>query len=295
MVEDILVKIGYLDHYVPELTSSLIKWHVENLQWRKDLKEAALLTDPTNQVPLVLDTQPSPQADRAGPAAPAADAPALPKEPEDPWAIQGHQRTSGCQTDPPAAAPSSPLRLHQVWIKGLVPEHIPSLKGKLFDERFILREIHDITFFPGQVTRFTISPKYYHCFLYQCEAMMWARQERPGQWTKFTSPALPPPDPEKGAPVRGSPIPTGDESNEHSHSGGHEHSRSGGHKHSRDAGDKHSHSESMEHSRGLNELENFHVNFYEADWGSGSSHQREVATGDYHQGDETDDDNSKGE
>ncbi|KAJ2709769.1 hypothetical protein H4S00_006556, partial [Coemansia sp. D1744] len=83
MVEDILVKIGYLDHYVPELTSSLIKWHVENLQWRKDLKEAALLTDPTNQVPLVLDTQPSPQADRAGPAAPAADAPALPKEPED--------------------------------------------------------------------------------------------------------------------------------------------------------------------------------------------------------------------
>ncbi|KAJ2287906.1 hypothetical protein IW141_004636 [Coemansia sp. RSA 355] len=97
------------------------------------------------------------------------------------------------------------------------------------------------------------------------------------------------------APVRGSPIPTGDESNEHSHSGGHEHSRSGGHKHSRDAGDKHSHSESMEHSRGLNELENFHVNFYEADWGSGSSHQREVATGDYHQGDETDDDNSKGE
>ncbi|KAJ2295858.1 hypothetical protein IW139_003646, partial [Coemansia sp. RSA 353] len=202
MVEDILVKIGYLDHYVPELTSSLIKWHVENLQWRKDLKEAALLTDPTNQVPLVLDTQPSPQADRAGPAAPAADAPALPKEPEDPWAIQGHQRTSGCQTDPPAAAPSSPLRLHQVWIKGLVPEHIPSLKGKLFDERFILREIHDITFFPGQVTRFTISPKYYHCFLYQCEAMMWARQERPGQWTKFTSPALPPPDPEKGGSYR---------------------------------------------------------------------------------------------
>ncbi|KAJ1774784.1 hypothetical protein IW137_001669 [Coemansia sp. RSA 1287] len=31
MVEDILVKIGYLDLFAPELTSSLIKWHIEGL------------------------------------------------------------------------------------------------------------------------------------------------------------------------------------------------------------------------------------------------------------------------
>ncbi|KAJ1802779.1 hypothetical protein LPJ77_005559 [Coemansia sp. RSA 2523] len=31
MVEDILVKIGYLDQFAPELTSSLIKWHIESL------------------------------------------------------------------------------------------------------------------------------------------------------------------------------------------------------------------------------------------------------------------------
>ncbi|KAJ2108452.1 hypothetical protein GGF48_005870 [Coemansia sp. RSA 921] len=31
MVEDILVKIGYLDQFAPELTSSLRKWHVESL------------------------------------------------------------------------------------------------------------------------------------------------------------------------------------------------------------------------------------------------------------------------
>ncbi|KAJ2555355.1 hypothetical protein IWW35_000739 [Coemansia sp. RSA 1878] len=31
MVEDILVTIGYLDQFVPKLTSSLRKWHVESL------------------------------------------------------------------------------------------------------------------------------------------------------------------------------------------------------------------------------------------------------------------------
>ncbi|KAJ2129833.1 hypothetical protein GGF48_002267 [Coemansia sp. RSA 921] len=31
IVEYILVKIGYLDQFAPELTSSLRKWHVENL------------------------------------------------------------------------------------------------------------------------------------------------------------------------------------------------------------------------------------------------------------------------
>ncbi|KAJ1803401.1 hypothetical protein LPJ77_005274, partial [Coemansia sp. RSA 2523] len=246
----------------------------------KNLKEAALLTDPTNQVALVLDTQPSPQADRAGPAAPAADAPALPKEPED-------VEMAGDTTAKPSFAA---VVVHTLQSPGPSKDTSAPVSARPTHQQLLpaapcgtIKEIHDITFFLGWVTRFTVSPKYYHCFLYQCEAMMWARQERPGQWTKSTI----------AAPVRGSPIPTGDESNEHSHSGGHEHSRSGGHKHSRDAGDKHSHSEGMEHSRGLNELGNFHVNLYEADWGSGSSHQREVATGDYHQGDETDDDNSK--
>ncbi|KAJ2555597.1 hypothetical protein IWW35_000559 [Coemansia sp. RSA 1878] len=76
MVEDILVKIESLDQFAPELTSSL-------KNGMKDLKEATILVLPTNQVPLVLDTQHSPQAKRAGPAAPAADALALLKEPED--------------------------------------------------------------------------------------------------------------------------------------------------------------------------------------------------------------------
>ncbi|KAJ2170737.1 hypothetical protein GGH16_003218, partial [Coemansia sp. RSA 560] len=39
-------------------------------------------------------------------------------------------------------------------------------------EWFILREIHDITFFPRQVTQFTVLGKYYYQFLGQCEVMI---------------------------------------------------------------------------------------------------------------------------
>ncbi|KAJ2292992.1 hypothetical protein IW141_001469 [Coemansia sp. RSA 355] len=186
-VDEILARISTVEDDSSGLSSTLRKSHAQSLKDRESSKAGPSPTHPTKEVPQVVDTQSSPSTQPAGPVVPAAVPPALPQEPEDvemavdstakssfaavvakpsspqkSLASPGRQRTSVRQTDPPAAAPSSPLQLHQVWIKGLVPEHISSLKGKLFDECFILREIHDITFFPGRVTWFTVSGKYYH-------------------------------------------------------------------------------------------------------------------------------------
>ncbi|KAJ1764300.1 hypothetical protein LPJ54_005549, partial [Coemansia sp. RSA 1824] len=49
--------------------------------------------------------------------------------PKKPLQNRGHQPTSVGQTDPLVKAPSSPLWLHQVWIKELVPKCISSLKS----------------------------------------------------------------------------------------------------------------------------------------------------------------------
>ncbi|KAJ2716025.1 hypothetical protein H4S00_004671, partial [Coemansia sp. D1744] len=217
-VDEILARISTVDDDSSGLSSTLRKWHAQSLKERESSKAVPSPTHPTKEAPQGVDTQSSPSTQPAGPVAPAAVPPALPQEPEDvemavdstakssfaavvakpsspqkSLASPGRQRTSVRQTDPPAAASSSPLRLHQVWIKGLVPERISSLKKKLFNEHFILREIHDITFFPRRVTRFTVSGKYYHRFLRQCEAMMWVRQEGPGRLARFTDhrPALP--------------------------------------------------------------------------------------------------------
>ncbi|KAJ2146959.1 hypothetical protein J3F82_004866, partial [Coemansia sp. RSA 637] len=204
-VDEILARISTVDDDSSGLSSTLRKWHAQSLKDRESGKAVPSPTHLTKEAPQGVDTQSSPSAEQAGPVAPVAVPPALPQEPEDvemavdstakpsfaavvvkpsspqkSLASPGCQHTSMHQTNPPAAASSSPLRLHQVWIKGLVPKRISSLKKKLFNEHFILREIHDITFFHRRVTRFTVSGKYYHQFLCQCEAMMWVRQEGPG-------------------------------------------------------------------------------------------------------------------
>ncbi|KAJ2551684.1 hypothetical protein IWW35_002694 [Coemansia sp. RSA 1878] len=75
---------------------------------------------------------------------------------------RGHQQTSVCQNNPADRTVDSPLMFHQVWIKGVATERISNLKRKMFNEHFILSEIHDITYSPHQVTLFTISQKYYY-------------------------------------------------------------------------------------------------------------------------------------
>ncbi|KAJ2118886.1 hypothetical protein GGH12_005959 [Coemansia sp. RSA 1822] len=169
MVEEILEMVSFIDNDSSGLTSTLRKWHAQSLEWRK--KAVPSPTNWTTEEPQLPDPQPGISAERAGPAAPAADAQAPLKEPDFAAVVvgppspseqapspptkkalvnQGQQRTSVRQNDPPAKAPSSPLQFHQVWIKGLVPKRISKLKKKLFDDHFILREIHNIIFSPGR-------------------------------------------------------------------------------------------------------------------------------------------------
>ncbi|KAJ2138844.1 hypothetical protein IW136_003003 [Coemansia sp. RSA 678] len=221
MVEDILEKVDRHDNGVSGLPNELRAWHVKNLQWRKSLRDAAKPTKPTTEAPQVPDTTTGNNPERKCPSPPvgwstvaqAADAQAPTKEPEDvemvvdppkqsfaavvahpptkkPLSNRGQQRTSVRQNSPANRTLDSPLKLHQVWIKGVAPERISNLKRKLFNDHFILSEIHDITYFPRQVTRFTISQKYYHRFLRQCEAMRWVVQAAPGQRNRSAIPAL---------------------------------------------------------------------------------------------------------
>ncbi|KAJ2240394.1 hypothetical protein GGH97_004681 [Coemansia sp. RSA 475] len=222
MVEDILEKVARHDNGMSGLPNELRAWHVKNLKWRKSLRDAAKPTKSTTEVPQVPNTKTSnnPACKCPSPlmgwstVAQAAYTQAPIKEPEDvemvvdppkpsfaavvvrpptkkPSQNRGHQRTSGRQNDPADRTLNSPLKLYHVWIKGVAPERILNLKRKLFNEHFILSEIHDIMYFPHQVTWFTISQKYYYRFLRQCEAMRWVVQAAPGRQNKSAIPALP--------------------------------------------------------------------------------------------------------